>query len=96
MLENIRTSSAAASRAGAREEKELPPVKHKSGTVPKYLKARQRQWRDEAQAVIDSTPDADCPAGHVKLGRGLCLIVYIITRAPHERFELIGVFMNLV
>ena len=40
--------------------------KHKAGSVPKYLKNRQQQWKDEAQAVLDSAPDPDCPPGHVR------------------------------
>jgi len=41
--------------------------KHKAGAVPKYLKQRKQQWRDEAQAILDSAPDPDCPPGHVRL-----------------------------
>jgi len=41
--------------------------RHKAGKVPKYLKQRQQQWKDEAQAIIDSAPDPDCPPGHVRL-----------------------------
>lgn len=41
--------------------------RHKAGQVPKYLKQRQQQWKDEAQAIIDSAPDPDCPPGHVRL-----------------------------
>ena len=86
VLENIRSSSAATHKPAGREEPELPPIKHKSGIVPKYLKARQRQWRDEAQAVIDNTPDVDCPPGHIKLGRtkiflSVCLFVPILTNS---------------
>jgi len=42
--------------------------KHKTGSVPKYLKARQAQWAEEAKQLKASIPDPDCPAGHVRLG----------------------------
>ena len=41
--------------------------KHKTGSVPKYLKARQAQWADEAAKIEAAIPDPDCPPGHIKL-----------------------------
>jgi len=41
--------------------------KHRTGSVPKYLKARQAQWAEEAEQLKAAIPDPDCPPGHVKL-----------------------------
>jgi len=37
---------------------------HKAGAVPKYLKARQTEWREAEERRIASIPDPDCPPGH--------------------------------
>eukprot|EP00092_Neocalanus_flemingeri_P047372 GFUD01053658.1.p1 GENE.GFUD01053658.1~~GFUD01053658.1.p1 ORF type:complete len:472 (-),score=121.85 GFUD01053658.1:30-1445(-) len=41
--------------------------KHKTGSVPKYLKARQAKWAEDAAQLEAAIPDPDCPPGHVKL-----------------------------
>lgn len=41
--------------------------KHRTGSVPKYLKARQAKWAEEAAQLEAAIPDPDCPAGHIKL-----------------------------
>jgi len=67
ILQNIRSSSSTSFRKPQDDPGPGAGVKHKSGSVPKYLKNRQKQWRDEAQAVIDNTPDPDCPPGHFRI-----------------------------
>jgi len=67
ILQNIRSSSSTSFRKPQDDPATGAGVKHKSGSVPKYLKNRQKQWRDEAQAVIDNTPDPDCPPGHFRI-----------------------------
>jgi len=42
--------------------------KHRAGAVPKYLKARQTEWREAEENRIASIPDPDCPPGHRLLG----------------------------
>lgn len=39
-------------------------TKHKTGSVPKYLKTRQAKWRDAEAAALAAIPDPDCPPGH--------------------------------
>jgi len=39
-------------------------TKHKTGSVPKYLKTRQAEWRDAEAAALAAIPDPDCPPGH--------------------------------
>merc|ERR1712059_28882 len=45
-----------------------PQPRHKAGTVPKYLKARQTEWKEAELQRIANIPDPDCPAGHRVLG----------------------------
>jgi len=42
---------------------------HKAGAVPKYLKARQSEWREAEEKRIASIPDPDCPPGHRLLSK---------------------------
>jgi len=67
--ENKMAASEITRKISARARLDPVSVKpsHKSGSVPKYLKARQQQWKNDAQAVIDNTPDPDCPPGHIRL-----------------------------
>ena len=46
----------------------MPPPKGKhdnQGRVPEYLKARQKQWADQAAARAAAAPDPDCPPGMI-------------------------------
>jgi len=67
--ENKMAASEITRKISARARLDPVSVKpsHKSGSVPTYLKARQQQWKNDAQAVIDNTPDPDCPPGHIRL-----------------------------
>lgn len=43
------------------------PKDYKAGSVPKYLKNRKQQWKEEADRKEREKPDPDCPVGHVRL-----------------------------
>ena len=40
------------------------PVKHRAGNVPKYLRKRKEEWREEEERKEREKPDPDCPPGH--------------------------------
>ncbi|PIK40346.1 putative enkurin domain-containing protein 1 [Apostichopus japonicus] len=47
------------------EEKKNQKLKnHKTGEIPNYLKARQKQWEKDEEERIRNTPDPDMPPGH--------------------------------
>jgi len=54
----LKNSSNSPNQAGG----ELP---HSLGTVPKYLKQRQEEWRVEEQAKREAEKNANVPTGHV-------------------------------
>jgi len=43
-------------------------TRHKTGTVPKYLKARQEEWKEAEEQRIAAIPDPCCPPGHRLIG----------------------------
>ena len=42
-------------------------VRHKAGSVPRYLRSRQAQWAEAEARARAAVPDPDCPPGHVRL-----------------------------
>ncbi|KXJ16482.1 enkurin domain-containing protein 1 [Exaiptasia diaphana] len=78
IAENIRRTASSpgpkrAPSALAMEELKLKKKdeqeKYKRGSVPKYLKQRQKQWKKEEEIRIANTPDPTVPAGHVLMPR---------------------------
>ena len=56
-------------------------VPHKAGSVPRYLRTRQAQWAEAAEAALAAIPDPDCPPGHVRL-------------PEEQRLEMVGSFSS--
>lgn len=60
-------SAVAAEKLATKKQEE--EKRYQRGKVPKYLKARQQQWKEEEAIRIANTPDPSVPPGHTLMPR---------------------------